>query len=578
MKHPIWTAALLIAASTLPTSVRAQKTIVAPTELDAALPADTLLYVRVSSVQDLVSKLKASPLSKLGAGEDFAPLIAQVEEQWTAATTQIHQEMGVDVAQLLGSCQGELSLVVGGVQKLAAAIGQSLASLEEPNIKPEMVPVLLAIDSAKGKDDFAKNWNSLIEFGKKNGIPVETQSFHGGKVTTVTKPEGAADGPDHVFLGEHSGRYFVSLSKEFLEQTIANLKPGAASGLSKVAEYASTKKMTGGGGDMFVYINVKSLTAAVDAALNTSMFAFFWTKFNSVFIGKSLNGIAMSSTIEKKGIRSRGFVHNNGGSDGVFGWFKAPPISPTPSPLIPPEAQTFSSVSLNVKKMFGAIREVAQTVMAFQGAGASLDDIFQQQLGLSLSELEGSLGQRFHTFTLGSTNPAMPLGETSFVFELQDEGPIKKLLEKLAEMSGGQFAPAKFLNRDIYTIAGAPGVSPTFTASDKLFVVGMSQPAVEKVIQRVGEKTSAFGGDAAFRAATKDFVPGQVNSIGYTHQDYFAQSLETVGEMLQLGAPIDVPSEVYKLVTAFGRTFGPSVNYMKWEDQGLYSEGWISFR
>ena len=557
----------------------AEKTVVVAPSLVKALPAETVLLVRVQNISELARKWKESPFYKLKDKAEFAPLMQQLEEGWNEFKGHAQKELKIDLAQLLGACKGEVAFVLGNLTAVADAIGKSLSTGEEPDVKLDTIPLLVSLDTLEGKADFAKNLKQLFDQGRKSGVKVKEEDFRGGKVVTVSRPEDAGDdGPEHIYFGEHGTRYFISLSPDFLKQTIANLGSGATSSLDQVANFQATQKQTGGGGDFFMYLNVRSFVEAVDKSIEASMFGFIWQRLRQLLVGESLNNLGVSANLEKEGLRSKMFLHNGGGADGLLGWFKTPAVAAKPSPLIPAEALSFSTMGINAEQVATALWEVGKTAMMMMGGGADFESQFQQQFGVSLQDIFRSLGSRFHTFTSKGPSGTNPMGDLSIILELKDDNPLKQLLDKAGPMLAGAATQSTYLNRDVFSFAtGMPDLAPTFTVTDRYLIFSLAQANVEKVIRRIGKSTSELGESAGFKKFSA-LLPPKVAGLSYSDEKYLNTVLENLADSIRQQGSDDVPEWFFQIFAVGGRLFGSSGSYLLWKDQGLYSESWAPFR
>ncbi|MEM7233473.1 MAG: hypothetical protein AAF517_14945, partial [Planctomycetota bacterium] len=474
--------------------------------LSAALPADTVLYVRFNDIEEMLTKIKSSPLKAIGATDDWNQLAGMVQGGWAQAEAGARQELGIELTELISSCQGEIAIAVGGLGGIATAVGQALSTLEEPEITTDMIPVLISVDTKKSTATFLKNWSKIVAFAKQSGVPVKEEKVGSNPLTTFSRPEGETDGPEGIVVGQVGSRILFGLSPMFVKSTMKRLGSTTISGgLAADPLYKATAAKTGENGDMYMYVNLKSITSAVDGALSASMFAFFWQKAQQLLIGKSLNNMAVSMTVGNDGIHQKAFAHNSGASDGMLGWLKTDPMDPVPSPLIPKNASTFSSLGVNGGQIVGVVREVIQTVLAFRGVGADVDTMVEQQVGVKLTDIEKALGKKAHIFQVDGATPQNPFGDLTVTFELNDDGPFKKLLSKLSELSQGQLANIESKNgKPLYTADTGLGFSPSFSATDKLFILGMSRRNVERVLTKIGSKTSELGASKAFKKFSAD--------------------------------------------------------------------------
>ncbi|MCH7726618.1 MAG: hypothetical protein IH991_09090 [Planctomycetes bacterium] len=76
------------------------------------LPENTLVFVRVASAPELVEKFKETSIGKIGQNEKIKPLIGQLYGSAAEAFTQIQDQIGVSLDELLALPQGEVCVAI----------------------------------------------------------------------------------------------------------------------------------------------------------------------------------------------------------------------------------------------------------------------------------------------------------------------------------------------------------------------------------------------------------------------------------------------------------------------------------
>jgi hypothetical protein len=545
-------------------------------EIVNALPEGAAIVVTVRNVDEFIRKAKDTPIYKLTERQDLAAMVAEIAKGWTEICDQARKETGIELESFLRACKGEISFAVGDLGTLAQKVATAAQTLEEPDIRPEEIPIIAYLDTRDGKAEFAKNLDILLAKAKSEGVRTEKDAFRSGSITTLHRPEGDEDGPQAVFVGELGTRYILALDKNLLQRTMVSLDSGEkANTLGQTPTYQLSQRETAGqSSDFSFYVNLRSIVDAVDTILRDHMAAFFWQKARTLLIGKALNGLSLTLTVDANGLRQNVFVHNDGNSDGVLGWFKGTTVAAPPPALIPDEALSCSSMVLNMREVFKVIREIASTALAFSGQG-NPEALFEQTFGMKLADLERSFGMRMHSFQTTGATEDNPVGDLCMIFELEDDAPMKSLLEKVSVISEGQFTAEKYLNRDLYVAPTGGPIAPCITVTDRLFVFGLGREGVERVVRRIGKTEGGIGGTDEFRK-TAGFFPSPIVGLSYTHQKLFEQSLDTIFSSFTSAA--DAPEWLGTFLQALVRSFGTSVAYMQWHDAGLYSTSWSPFR
>ncbi|MCZ6793625.1 MAG: hypothetical protein O7J95_08440 [Planctomycetota bacterium] len=544
-----------------------------------ALPANTTLLVQFNNVGSLTEKIKSSPLYRLKDRDELKPLVQEVENAWRQIRGQIKQELDLELADLLKSCKGEVVVALGDISALAEAMGQALSTFEEPEIEPKNVPLLISVDAQGEKARLGDTLKKFFDYGRSHGARIKEESFHGGKITSVSAPQGQNADLETVYFGEHGRRFFVSISASFLKETFARLASGKAEGsLAESPQFRATHRATRGGGDAFVYLNIKAITSAVDNALSTTMFAFFWQKFQQLFVGKSLNNLGVSTILEPDGIRQLSFIHNDGADDGMLGWLKTQPMGSKPSSLIPGKVLNFSSLGINAERVAQAFGEIFQTVMQFRGQAVDIDTMFEESFQVTFSDLTRSLGNRLHSFQSKAGNVGRTMGDLSFILELKDDGPLSQVVSAVSAMSGGALAPEKYMGRDVYSASTfGPGLEPTLCVTDRMLIFSFEKESAQKVIRRIGKDAPGMSDDAGFRKVAP-LLPSKVASMTYTDERYLKDLLAGAAESVEEAAGGDLPKWLVPALNLLGGSFGSGIGYAVWQDDGMYAESWTPYR
>jgi hypothetical protein len=424
--------------------------------------------------------------------------------------------------------------------------------------------------------------------GAKQGARVDTADFHGGKLTTIKPPEGAADDEfAGIYLAEQGSKFVLALNKKFLEEVVASSSSGKSGGLANDASFKSTFKMAGDGSDLFFFLNLKSLTKSVGNSLSATFFGFFWQKFQSLVFGQSLNNLGIGAGIDKSGVRQRVFVHNGGADDGILGWLKAPEIEPRPPAFTPEDASMAASLSIDVGKVFAFLQDLAQTAMSFQGGG-DVNMLFEQQFGIKLDDVKRSFGSRVDSFSTKVGDLENPVGDLTLLVALKDPKPIRDLLKKANEMAPGTLTPEQYQGHELLVTPGDGPISPALCVTDTALIFSVEAENVRKVVRRLKSATSALADSARFKKAA-GASPGKVNlfeyqSLAYTKQteEMYADLIEQLTMGLQAQGGADLPPNLDKALLAalkgLVQSFGDSFAYGAWKPEGFHVEGVTPFK
>ena len=342
-----------------------------------------------------------------------------------------------------------------------------------------------------------------------------------------------------------------------------------------VPSFQETRTLTGDG-DLYIFVNVKSFTSTMGSALSQTFFGFYWQKVEELVFGKSLNNVGISMDLEARGIRQRSFMHNSGASDGLLALTKTSGFAPTPASFLPGEAQTFSSFSFNPQELDKIVRAVAQIAMSFSSEGGNIDALFEQQVGVKLKDLMGSLGLKAHYF---SPVPASgnPMEALNIALELKDEAPLKGLVSKFMVGPAGGASPEKYKDTEIYSMPLPTGELALAFTGKSLLLAG-SKSLAKKVIDRAGDPSaSSAGGDEFKSLASTLGVPPVVCLLNYSSKAYMEYSLQSMGESLK-SVGVDGVDQIAPVLNALKDVLGASIGYGVWKEKGIYADSLLLYR
>lgn len=588
--------------------------------LFGAVPGDATLVVRVPTVKGLLDKVKSSPLAGLEQHPDVKAALADLKTRAAGGLEKARKDLGFDPVEALLALDGEWVITVGNLEALAGAVVEGMTMRQSPNVDPETIPIIISAEARSGGDKVRSSFEKLFAFAEKNGAVRDSAELNGGKVTILSEkkaeapkaPKGEKDQPGEgekkeksdlvarpeeddkdapgetaddddadedeeeaapprppfkLYVGELGNRFYLSLSRQLLEGCMQKPEFERADGLVANPLFQETHRATGTG-DLFFFVNAKQVTKTLGGALSTTFFAFFWQKFEAIFLGSTLNNFAASYAIEGPGLKQAAFVNNGGASDGLLGIFKGDTFAPSKLGPIPADAKTFGSVTFNPAQLHKIVKDTVTFVMSMQGQAADLDALTEGQVGVKFSEVIAGLGKRLHFFGSGAANLENPLAGNNYLLELKEEGAVKKLLKKVSELAQGSFDAEKFKDREIYSVdTGSMGVQ--VAAADKLLVVSGSRGDVEKVFSLPAAAGAVSAGGESFKKAAQA-MPPQVAIVSYNSEEFMKAYAKSVSDQLMKGGIDDEAAPYAKALFAILSYLGEGSGYGVWKEKGLY--------
>lgn len=547
----------------------------------SALPADALMLVKVTKLKETYDKLMASPPGQLIHKGEFKELLDRLKEEFEKARAQVRAELDVDLWEALQLIEGELLFFLGNATETYRSF-KAISEAEGDENKDgkmtdgfESLPFLVIGDAETGSPKLKEVLGKLKSYIGDKGALVESADFHGGQITTIRNKGGAG----HGYVGEKDSRFVVGFNRKLVEQTMVNLGGATASGLSTNAIYQAThREVKGGSSDFFAYLNVKQVIDAVGPAIAGEMpAAMIWEQARGLLFGNSLNSLGMAGALDKDGMRQTTFVHNDGASDGILGWFKGATFPSTPPSVVPAEAGTFSTIAFNAANFGNFVRSVAQIGAMFQGGGGGekpdVNAMAKAFIGVELDEFLRALGSRLHFFgSAVAPSPDNPFGDQTIAIELSDEGTMKTVVETLKNFA--PFEDKEYLGSTIYR-TGESG--PAFSVTNRMFVVSFAPGGIEKLIRRMGAASTSLGDSTDYKRLAAS-VPSSVSVLSYMDSKYVGNYLDGIVEMVMNEAPEEIPQEAFLFLTALGRTLGASIGFGTWLQSGMYFESLLKFQ
>ena len=556
------------------------------TTLDA-LPGDTSLVLRLRNASELSKRFKASPFYALKDHPDVKKFIEDSKKKLDEGLQEARGKLGFDPVDLLGLVEGEVVFAVGGLDKIFAGMAAEMSG-GDANIKPGDLPVVLVADAGGSASKLRENLGKLYEFAQKEGAKKEVDDFRGGKITTLSQKEegGDKDGLEKVYFGDLGSRVLISVSRPFLEQTMANLTAPAPDSLAKGADFMATQRETKADSDFSLFLNIRGIAASARKNFQSNaMFGMVWPIVEGKLLGRSLKNLGVTVSLRDNGIQSLAFFNNGGASDGLLGILKGQTFPARPSALIPEDVDQFSSMSFNMQALYGLIKDIygmAAPIFQMMGGGGGggqqggmpdFEQFVEGSLQIKVKPLVDSIGNIFHFYQKGDVAAPASTPMPSFVIalELKDEMPLKQVLDKFLA-AGGQ--GQKYLDRDYYPLKmfGEGDGGPAIALADKHLVVGMKGDAVKELIRRAGKGGKGVGDTPGYQALS-GLIPSQVNEINYASGKSFRDLLKTLKDAMAKANAGGGPD-----ITILGEVVQGSIGWAQWKDQGFYSETLYSLK
>ncbi|MGQ9591404.1 MAG: hypothetical protein ACUVYA_14055 [Planctomycetota bacterium] len=580
-----WIPAVFLFAAVVSTSSPAAE---APASALASLPEDTILAVQFSGVDQLLRKIKSSPLYGLKDRAEF-----QVLAQLTKEASGAKETIGFDPMDLLGCFRGEVVLAVGNLGDLAGRLGAALSMGEAPELSGEDIPFAIVADAGGQSAKVDEYLEKLYALAEKEGAIRESIAVGDAKITVLVdasagkgteeggEDEKGAEGgskaqPFRLYFGSLGARRYASTSRKFLEGVLAR-RPGAGSLLENPL-FAESRKFVGSG-DVFVFANVKQLTNSIGSALSSTFFSLYWQRIERIIFGRSFHNVAWSFTFEDRGVRTATAIHNSGADDGMLGLFKGEGFAPAPPRFIPKTSAVFSSFSFSPPRLGSAIEEIFQLVMSFQDPTADLEKFFSENVGVGFKTFVASLGSRVHYFA-EDFSAEQPLGSFNYLIELKDPAPVRTALGKLLPMLGQAGKPEAYKGNDVFIVPFGDQGELAVSATRNLLIVAGKKNLLQTVVDRAEGADEGLGADPEVKKVIGSIAPPEVASLAYVGKGFLPQYIQAFTKTAKENVEALEPGAVdlLGLLEAAANVFGAGVQYGQWTDKGYRGESVFYYR
>jgi hypothetical protein len=203
-----------------------------------------------------------------------------------------------------------------------------------------------------------------------------------------------------------------------------------------------------------------------------------------------------------------------------------------------------------------------------------VDQTVEDAVGVTLTTIVSALGNRVVLFG-GKPEFGNPLAGHTCLVAVEDEAPIKKVLEKVAEIPIFNLRSEKSNARNVYLLdVGELGELAIAVAGGNLIVTA-SKVELAQLMDRQSGSDAGLAGAESFKNVV-GVVPPLVSFASYTAPTYMKSYMDSVVAALEsIGASEEGVAES---LAALGRVLGSSVSHGDWNGLGLRGEGWLYYR
>lgn len=385
------------------------------------LPENTVAYVRVENAQQLVEKFNDTSVGRIGRDDQIKPLVGQLYGSAAEAFSQVQDQVGLSLDELLSLPQGELFFAA---------------------VSPKKGPLgfLVLIDVGKNMPTARK----LLERGEELAL----------RDGSVRRTEEIGDTQLHIFERgdsqvaahfEKENSVVVAINNLDVARELINRWDGKKqedSQLSDNRKFTTIMKSSRGTRDetpqITFYADPIEIARTAARGNFTAQAGLALLPAIGVDGLKAVGGSIILAPEEFDGIIHAHAMLTNPRS-GVLKMVALVPGDVSPESWVPADASSYSTINLDVETV---LKEGESLFDSFRTEGAFanlLEQRFSERMGIDfeedvLKQLEGRL-----TWTQWMVPPARINSQSNLVaFKLKDANSFRKTLETAVENIGGE--------------------------------------------------------------------------------------------------------------------------------------------
>jgi hypothetical protein len=419
------------------------------------LPKNTLAYVHVASVPELVEAFKQTNLGRMIADPQVQPFVTKLYEAANNALTQVKESTGLSLDEIAHIPQGELTLAMLPTAKPVA---------EGPSKPFGFVALVDCGNSIESARKFTDTIHAALEH---NGYVGRQESVDGFVISIY---EHGGDSPSLVSVERDNTLVFCSnldVAKQLLSRWTTNNEDCLAEN-PKFAEVVNHCRGTKGEEPHFTFfadpIAIFSEIGKTDAAAQLALAILPTIGLDGI---KGVGGSFVLATEDFDGI-SQLYLALGYPRSGVLELIALDSGEDTPPVWVPGDTASYASIHWNLQQTFEKGTKLADT---FNGPGAtakSINDRVQRRAGIDFEHelLPALTGRILHStwFEL----PAKPgIGAHNLIaLQLRDPKAFADIYQKLVSNLGERLQKKAFAGIDYYESTGPTYLDLIFLAFD----------------------------------------------------------------------------------------------------------------
>lgn len=547
---------------------------------------DVVAFFSIHNISELKTAWEKTQLGQLVKDKELAPFLAQFEGQWTKLTEQFESEVGLPLTSVLNIPHGEFSLAVvhtAGkqmgvvafmdfgdqreavdklIEKATTAIeAEGRTKRTEENVDgTEVVIYEMEVADADGDADEnatkkPKNPNGLAYFLKDTHLVVGSRMDIMKAVLTR-------------WDGQHERIFADKLAFKHIKERCRGENAEVA---SQMIWYVDPIGLFKGG------------LAMANAGPTETGIALGFLPSLGLDKVKGFGGTLDMGT-DNFDMVTRTLIYLDNPPSGVLNAFQFPKKNQTPPKWVEADVSTYAALNWDLAETYNTVETLYETFLGAGSFGKVIDELAEQEDGPKIHIKNDIVDHLTGGIVFVGRVPEqadLAVGERYLIgLELKDEAPVKKILDKLADLEGFPGTVRDFEGEKILEFSEEDADEEAMTpfklgmaVTKQHFFFATHVAELESLLRSNADRESLADSEA-YKIIAKQF-PDQTSSLGFQRSD---AQLKMLYDALKSGALTEaLDQDDFQLDTStlpefevLKKYFKPSGGYMVPDEKGWF--------
>jgi hypothetical protein len=399
------------------------------------LPADTVAYVRIADMPEMIERFQDTSIGRISRDEQVQPLLTHLWGSLESATEEMEEELGVSLSQLLAIPQGETALAL---------------------IMPkEGQPALVLLLDAGDRMPLIDKIMERVEEGlAEQGATRKMENVEGMDLVVHDLPGGRERQFNYV---KEDGTLLICTNSEVAKGLIATWKGSQGSTLADNTKFTSIMRRCIG--DEGVAPQITFFIDALELTKRVAGGNLAGQTFLALLPALGLDGVRgfggsiAFSTEQYDSVAHMHLLLDNP-RKGIPEMLTLRGGDLQPESWVPSDAVTYTSLNWDVDTSYAALKQLYDAIRGEGALERDLGDRISQPLGIEFEEelvaaLEGRL-----TLATWNVKPARLNSRANLVgIKLKDTKAFRKTWKRVTEKLTGQLEKDAFGSTEFWTVS-----------------------------------------------------------------------------------------------------------------------------